>query len=200
MIYILQTFRRSIPFPFLRISRAWIVTEFWKWTQLVTHSRPQCIQHLLCTIIQTNLLYSSSSLGFRSDIFVLTEPGRRTFLCGCTVTRPLSAPNSAKTTAGKQPYCDRSKLEFTVRHLAVSITNYSHYSAVRIFNWPRTLLLSDTSNLHHRVYKNNGPNPKPVRNIAHPQNISLRQRFHNQGSAEHCWGFRDTQWNKHIHI
>jgi hypothetical protein len=41
----------------------------------------------------------------------------------------------------------------TVRHLAVNTTNYSNYSAVRIFNWPRTLLLLDVSQLHHRMHK-----------------------------------------------
>jgi hypothetical protein len=92
--------------------------------------------------------------GFSEWYFCSHWAWQENFLCGCTVTRPPSAPNSAKTTAGKQPYCDRSRLEFTVRHLAVSITNYSHYSAVRIFNWPRTLLLLDTSKLHHRVHKN----------------------------------------------
>jgi hypothetical protein len=111
--------------------------------------------HPASTVYDHPKEYSSSSLGFRSDIFVLTTPARQeNFLCGCIVTRPPSALNSAKTTAGKQPYCDRSKLEFTVRQLAVSFTNYSHYSAVRIFNWPRTLLLLDTSKLYHRVHKN----------------------------------------------
>jgi hypothetical protein len=70
----LQTFRRSVAFPFSRISRTWIVTESWKWRQLVTHSTSQCIQHLLCTIIQTNIHLRAWAFGV-IFLFSLSQTG-----------------------------------------------------------------------------------------------------------------------------